>query len=105
MGRNQRSDKEIQLKSQTQAVGQWQDVFRHGAWQDLVRFLENEYVQALRIKPASLAELRERQGRAEMIRDIFTFIAHDFNLQQALANDLRLLSSDDEMLPDKEVYF
>jgi hypothetical protein len=105
MRRNPRSDKEAELRSQNQAVGQWQDVFRHGAWQDLVRFLETEYVQALSRKPQSVAELRERQGRADMIRDIFTFIAHDFNLQQALVNDLATLRADDEMLPDKEVYF
>jgi hypothetical protein len=99
-----RKKAQVELNSSQQALNEWVDVFRHGAWKKLVAYLEAEYVNAMAIKPTSLAELRERQGRAEMVRDIFTFIRHDFNERNALTNELRTMYIGDEMLPDKEVF-
>lgn len=101
MGRNQ---KEQELKGARADIQKWNDVFRHEAWKQLVRFLEMRYTDSLNEDVLTTDALSERIHRMKFIREIFGFIKYDFDLAQALDAELKYMRMDDEGIPEKESF-
>lgn len=92
--------KKKELDTLDKELRDWEDIRRHGAWQKLVEYLENRYIDLGMKTCDSLRELSDRNGRMSEIRSLFQFTRHEFNQRQALLQNIRMLEKDEDELPD-----
>ena len=81
-------------------VQDWEDVKRHAGWSRLMEYLENRYVEVGTTECQSLRELAARNARLSEIKAIFTFVRHDYKLEQALRVEIMKLMQEENEIPD-----
>lgn len=90
---------EDQLKENASRRRMWEEMMMHEGWNELVRHLEERYVQAGIAPCKNEVELADRNARLDEISQLFIFIRHDFQMGLALKNEYERITSFDELLP------
>lgn len=97
--------KQQQLEELNARVRMWQDVQLKEGWKVLMQWLENRYLTLGEETPDSLRKLGERNAQMKLIKELFTFVHHDFALREALTEELHRIQTWNDELPSPRVSF
>lgn len=97
--------KQQQLEELNARVRMWQDVQMKEGWKVLMTWLEGKYLTLGEETPDSLRKLGERNAQMKLIKELFTFVQHDFALRDALTQELHSISVWNDELPSPQGSF
>lgn len=88
-----------QLEENDARIAMWQDMWRMEGWRELVKYLEETYCGLGLETPDSVKGLAARNSKMMLIRNIFSYIRHDFDQREALLRDLQVMNDLDDQMP------
>lgn len=92
--------KQQEVSENEARIAMWNDMFRMEGWRILVDHLKEEYVSLGLDTPDSVKGLAARNAKMTLIRELFRFIKHDFDLREVLLKDLYITNDWDDQMPD-----
>lgn len=79
----------------------WKEMTGGEGWRHFIAYLEQRYIAIGLEECDSLRKLADRNGRLNEIKRIFTFINHDFHMEEVLLREYTDMISRNNEIPEK----